>query len=616
MSDDGEHPLLSYLWKSFIAGAFHEAHYVSLFLPGVGSLANYHTYRSNAIEGGLTYDAQADGSYTAYHNFSFVSTKTIQAGEEIFVGDSLLTSRSDRVEGHLWDPWRDYPKHHDYQRAQDIVNGLTLLQSNHPEWTEMQWMDILYRTKKEMMVSNEDQIVQSLLPETLQELLLMKDEGVANQGMQKRDLKWLQQNGYCLDTLREGRSTLPNAGRGAFATRPILKGDIILPVPIILVNISVFSMEHRSPLGANHSVQLLGNYCFSHPKAMDDSFLLCPLTQITLINHPPTNRTQTINAALQWGRSRYKHQRSTSSSKTNRQLNDDLNWMLRKSIPEIQALFRQSSQNSNAPLFMELIALEDIKEGSEIFLDYSQQWYDSFQAKSKLISQSSKPQDISPIDKNSNVRLSNDLPFHISYQCRMDPFTGELLESNLHQEIDLKLLRSLAKLIFRGNEHVMWYPCRVIGSKDNGNTLQVEVYSKQSRELRKIGRHRSLPREDIRLVPSEYQSRQHHPYSFRHFIPLPTSLFPPRWRKDYISSQSLRLGIPDNGLDIGPTEYSLQRSLHEQNLRQVKCGTYVAPSTIPNAGFSQYTAISYPTAGLTIVSFYRNSFLFVMAISI
>lgn len=50
-----------------------------------------------------------------------------------------------------------------------------------------------------------------------------------------RSIQELSKKGRCLDNMRNGESTIPFAGRGAFATRPLKKGDIITGSPLVHV---------------------------------------------------------------------------------------------------------------------------------------------------------------------------------------------------------------------------------------------------------------------------------------------------------------------------------------------------------------------------------------------
>lgn len=48
-----------------------------------------------------------------------------------------------------------------------------------------------------------------------------------------RDVSWLEENGQCMDNIKVGKSSIPDAGRGAFANRFIPKGGLVAPAPLI-----------------------------------------------------------------------------------------------------------------------------------------------------------------------------------------------------------------------------------------------------------------------------------------------------------------------------------------------------------------------------------------------
>ena len=173
-------------------------------------------------------------------------------------------------------------------------------------------------------------------------------------------MEWLQQHGQCADNIRDGVSTIPGAGRGAFATRRIPKGGLVAPVPLIHISnkaqLTMYDMTtpkdgdgkiYRNtlkPIGK----QLLLNYCFGH---RDSTLLLSPYGIVTsLINHS----SQKPNARLEW-------------SKTMRHPE----WR-QQAIPS----FARVKHNG---LSMDFVALEDIDEGQEILIDYGPAWQEAFQ---------------------------------------------------------------------------------------------------------------------------------------------------------------------------------------------------------------------------------------------
>ena len=96
------------------------------------------------------------------------------------------------------------------------------------------------------------------------------------------DFEQVLENGTCLDGLQVGPSTLPNAGRGAFATQSFTRGETLMFGPM-------FHM-HRSELmnqEDNGSYEELLNYCFGHAQT---SILLLPgMPIVNAMNHKVGN---------------------------------------------------------------------------------------------------------------------------------------------------------------------------------------------------------------------------------------------------------------------------------------------------------------------------------------
>ena len=158
-------------------------------------------------------------------------------------------------------------------------------------------------------------IIRSLIPARMDKLQQIKDAG-GTWSYRNRDIlkpsAWLTKHGLCVDNLRPGPSTIPDAGRGAFASRAIKMGDKISPVPMIPIlsdealdlyaeTVKVENNDGEDtyildPEAAPTGKHMLLNYCFGHAES---SLLLLPSAPlVNLINHAP-ERSQ-VNAFLQW----------------------------------------------------------------------------------------------------------------------------------------------------------------------------------------------------------------------------------------------------------------------------------------------------------------------------
>jgi hypothetical protein len=96
----------------------------------------------------------------------------------------------------------------------------------------------------------------------------------------KRSVAWIERQGICLDNLKVGPSTIPEAGRGAFAARNLSKDEIIAPIPVgqIIDRRSLEIVKVREGIQHGEDVmershQILLNYCIGHAFS---SLLLLP----------------------------------------------------------------------------------------------------------------------------------------------------------------------------------------------------------------------------------------------------------------------------------------------------------------------------------------------------
>ena len=153
--------------------------------------------------------------------------------------------------------------------------------------------------------------VLNALPEKLTDVGdIIRSGGTGKQHLKNsvRDLVWLEEHGQCLDNIRDGISTNPDAGRGAFANRFIPEGGLVGPAPLIHVPNKAMLKMYEGKYSPNGEVpdldgpttnQLILNYCFTHE---DSTLLLCPYGLLTsLINHSRYK----ANAKIVWSKVRH-----------------------------------------------------------------------------------------------------------------------------------------------------------------------------------------------------------------------------------------------------------------------------------------------------------------------
>jgi hypothetical protein len=108
---------------------------------------------------------------------------------------------------------------------------------------------------------------------------VMERNGTAEATVERRSTEWLEENGFCQDHLYVNRSTIYNAGNGAFLRRFRPKDSLIVAAPLIAVGREFLYMKGQNSL---NQYQLVTNYLFGHK---DSSVLFLPSNQAIAINH-------------------------------------------------------------------------------------------------------------------------------------------------------------------------------------------------------------------------------------------------------------------------------------------------------------------------------------------
>ena len=207
--------------------------------------------------------------------------------------------------------------------------------------------------------------VLATLPQDVSVMEFVADHGVKYSEYQRsiKSIEWLEEHGTCIDNLRPGRSTIAQAGRGAFAHRDIAKDAVIAPVPLIHADRSIFYMYNAieesypdsSEYQPNHEQQpihqqLLLNYCFGH---RDTQVLLCPYgVNVALVNHSK----EKANAKIEWSNKSTRHPE----------------WLMQHPSEWIVEM--------TAGLAFDLVATRDIRQGEEVLIDYGDEWEQAWQA--------------------------------------------------------------------------------------------------------------------------------------------------------------------------------------------------------------------------------------------
>jgi len=379
-----------------------------------------------------------------------------------------------------------------------------------------------------------------------------------------RSIEWITSHGMCLDNIISKPSTLPHAGRGAFAQRFIPKGSVIVPVPLLQVpryhELFMYNLKKKSDgtlisrslsledatsfitktEGDEHwmGTQILVNYCFSH---FETPILLCPQTSAILVNHCSTRTSYGGDCE------RYNNNMDDTKRGPNAMVRWATSWdpstqeWLKLSLKEIET----KTKDGKRGLSMEFVATRDIYPGDEIFIDYGKDW-EILWEKHVAEWQPPLPTNYAPVkDMNDNMILLR-TPKELTIQPYPDNvrlgciYWVEAGESNDSKSDSDKTLHTDDgdKYTFETNMEGWHWPCQVLERNNKDHTYTVQIF--QSPSADKTDWHNNgedriienFPRNSIHFFPKQRSSDQHLPKVFRQPIGIMDSMIPQQWRYD------------------------------------------------------------------------------------
>lgn len=336
----------------------------AVFIPGVGCTVNSRLEMNNIYSThGSIYDTAGlhrsrdpgSGAFSPYHSSQTTAKFAIKAGNELFAayGDhwipeipgAIITfnENMDNADEFLdeYVAWVSKMKN----------EGLT------PEIAESLWN----LTSKEFPYASR---ILGALPQqeykVVEAELQLKTEPsttrhfVRQIGVQTTE--WLKENGKCQDHMRPGRSTIAQAGRGAFASRPLPKGTVVGYAPLVHIGNAreILNIHYDLPEGKGYSQEdLIINYSFGHKNS---TMILTPYgAMVSYINH----HRERANIKVQW---------------------PDKELIAHK--PEWLSMNVEFFSNTHEKigLSFDYVALRDLEEGEELFMDYGDEWIAAWDA--------------------------------------------------------------------------------------------------------------------------------------------------------------------------------------------------------------------------------------------
>ena len=357
-----------------------------------------------------------------------------------------------------------------------------------------------------------------------QDLDLVAEEGIRalHSPSATRDVAFLEAYGRCQDHLTPKPSTLPQAGRGAFAVRPLAKGAIFTGSPVLVVLERAYLYMYgvkRTKQGnqvrdLNNIVghQLLLNYCMGHPES---DLLLCPYASgVNYINH---NQTQ-ANVKIQWAE----------------------NGIIGHNASYLEHPVETMRDKWNTILAIDYVALRDIEPGEELFLDYGDEFEEAW---NRHVQTWKPPKDSEHYSDAAefNQKTKDDV-LRTQDEQELNPYPSNL-EIRCHKSLKKNDWRQLLQW---GRDYV-WsignkgLPCDILARRklDDGSfayDVRIEYEEEDDEdeededEITITLYREGLPRSAISFVDTPYSTDIHLESAFRHEIGIPDDIFPGVWR--------------------------------------------------------------------------------------
>jgi hypothetical protein len=545
--------LESFLWTANFAGANWEGNLSApVAIPGIGILANYHSgiYNVQWLEGStLLRQRTSDmplagqphpsrGAITPYYNLTFQTTQPIRAGMEIFANFGDVWDGN-----HTDDYYQDKLTRWDYMEADKILDKILDFMNKYQERLNMtqleQVLDFMLEKILGAAGGKHAKVIRSLLPAHPKKLQKVKDMGgtfaYRNADMVKNQ-RWLNKYGMCLDTLRVGASTIPDAGRGAFSTRQVKRGEVITLSPMLhipnkemmnmykIVNVLMSDGEYQFMYDFKHYLgqQLLVNYCFSH---RESNMLLFPIgSLVTMINHKSN-----ANAYITWSNHKYLPNEHTWHDTAPNELLD-------------------TSPKDRLGIVMRVVASRDIEEREEVFLDYGIDWARAWQAYSSkwaAVYNTTTTTSASswPLKAMDLKEAYQNKPLETNETLQVTPYpngvtTACFLETQEPEDgTPKKNVYGIERATFMGPAKLedysggILYLCHVqdrVATNDscfyNYTVWAISAKGEATTEVELV------PHAAITFVDQPYTSDIHTPGAFRHWIAILDSHFPQMWR--------------------------------------------------------------------------------------
>lgn len=487
-----------YIWSGDTVGiepfdTYDHNHVKSVFVPGVGctinsilDMANLKSTHDSEYDAVVERSHPAAGAFSPYYN-SFTKTKTaVPAGAELFADY-----------GKEWIPTiANIPVllNENLDRANDFLKefGEWMQRMKAQYGNEQISTPLLERLYKLARKFPHASSAFSVLPPDLSpdQVLEVDTRSYWNQKYQV-SVEWLQEHGKCQDHLKPGRSTIEAAGRGAFATRFLPKGSVVGYAPLIHVGYAFDDMTQvRSTDNTTTHPDLVVNYSFGHPQS---TLTLTPYGgMVNFINHASGSQA---NVKVQW---------------PDKELVPHKPRMLEKDVEYLR------NSPSRIVLSFDYIALRDIQEGEEVFMDYGDEWQAAWD---QHVANWQRPPDAETYVHSTKYKI--DL-LKTPSERKDDPYPPNL-ETVCAESYRVQGTKYVHVPVLRNWK--VYVPCEVVDRTTAGKYV-VKLLGDSTITIYNV----PYDGKALVLVDKAYSQDWHLPQAFRHKIGIPDDIFPEVWK--------------------------------------------------------------------------------------
>jgi hypothetical protein len=467
------------------------------------------------------------GAYSNYYNLELSSLEEIPTGKEIFLNYGENWDDNNKKGEKKEDPLTNK----DFKKLDKTLEKIVAFFDKYNDNLDQISKQEIYKFMIKDVLSaaagtDKGQQMANILPEDPADLKQVLGNGGSlylSAPTAIRTLAWLEANGKCMDNIRPGPSTIPYAGRGAFATRVIKEGSMIAPVPLIqipnedimdmykvkIVDIPPSDDAEESEIMAVRdadepfAVQLLFNYVYGHPES---SMIFLPVgAVVNYINHSK----ERVNAKLVWSDHPDNHK----------------DWF--QLDPEVLI----DDTHSYLGLLMEIVATKEISEGDEIFLDYGDDWqaeWDEHVVKFEKEKPATWPMtalDLNREHRSKLIRTKDDEPYpdNVMIKCFLMVIEPDMGQPEVDEEGRKIRIWSEA---FSGKPNLVsdnLFDCEILTATETANGKR--YYNVAWYNGKTVTLVQRVPHKAIIFVDKPGTSDQHF-VGFRHYIGIPDEIFP------------------------------------------------------------------------------------------